>query len=156
MQFCARALVWGGCVNVAKGGVGLAIPLNNTYLYCILLLSARTTKFPPLVRAEESSFSRTSHCCEPATMAVSALLKSRVRRPSMLDKLARTEDLIDLFPHGAYIGWSGFTGVGYPKYVSTDRCPVCRLTESPGKYPQLWRTMSRQTIYRESSSTPYL
>jgi len=45
----------------------------------------------------------------------SALLKSRVRRPSMLKKLAKTEDLIELFPHGSYVGWSGFTGVGYPK-----------------------------------------
>jgi len=45
----------------------------------------------------------------------SALLKSRVRRLSMLKKLAKTEDLIELFPHGSYVGWSGFTGVGYPK-----------------------------------------
>jgi hypothetical protein len=52
------------------------------------------------------------------SMAASALLKSRVRRPSYLNKLAKAEDLIDLFPHGSYIGWSGFTGVGYPKYVS--------------------------------------
>lgn len=50
-------------------------------------------------------------------MAASALLKSRIRRPSYLNKLAKAEDLIDLFPHGSYIGWSGFTGVGYPKYV---------------------------------------
>lgn len=45
----------------------------------------------------------------------SALLKSRVRRPSYLKKLCKAEDLIDLFPNGTYIGWSGFTGVGYPK-----------------------------------------
>jgi len=48
-------------------------------------------------------------------MAASALLRSRVKRPSLLSKLAKPEDLIDLFPHGTYIGWSGFTGVGYPK-----------------------------------------
>lgn len=48
-------------------------------------------------------------------MAASALLKSRCRRPSYLNKLAKAEDLIDLFPHNSYIGWSGFTGVGYPK-----------------------------------------
>jgi hypothetical protein len=48
-------------------------------------------------------------------MAASALLKSRVRRPSYLNKLCKAEDLIDVFPHGTYIGWSGFTGVGYPK-----------------------------------------
>jgi hypothetical protein len=47
----------------------------------------------------------------------SALLKSRVRRPSYLKKLAKAEDLLHHFPNGAYIGWSGFTGVGYPKYV---------------------------------------
>jgi hypothetical protein len=50
-----------------------------------------------------------------AVMAASQLLRSRVRRPSYLSKLAKAEDLIDLFPNGAYIGWSGFTGVGYPK-----------------------------------------
>ncbi|KAI2786007.1 Acetyl-CoA hydrolase [Penicillium oxalicum] len=52
-------------------------------------------------------------------MAASALLKSRIRRPSYLNKLAKAEDLIDLFPNGSYIGWSGFTGVGYPKMVPT-------------------------------------
>lgn len=50
-------------------------------------------------------------------MSASALLKSRIRRPSYLTKLAKPEDLVSLFPHDAYIGWSGFTGVGYPKYV---------------------------------------
>lgn len=54
----------------------------------------------------------------PAAMAspiASALLKERVRRPSLLKKLAKAEDLLKYFPHGSYIGWSGFTGVGYPK-----------------------------------------
>jgi hypothetical protein len=36
-------------------------------------------------------------------MAASALLKSRVRRPSYLKKLAKPEDLIEHFPHGSYI-----------------------------------------------------
>ncbi|KAK4972949.1 acetyl-CoA hydrolase [Elasticomyces elasticus] len=52
-------------------------------------------------------------------LQASALLKSRVRRPSYLKKLAKAEDLVDLFPNGTYIGWSGFTGVGYPKKVPT-------------------------------------
>ena len=52
-----------------------------------------------------------------AALTASAALKARVRRPSMLNKLRHAEDLIPLFPNGAYIGWSGFTGVGYPKYV---------------------------------------
>jgi acetyl-CoA hydrolase len=52
-----------------------------------------------------------------AALTASAALKSRVARPSLLKKLAHPEDLIPLFPNGAYIGWSGFTGVGYPKYV---------------------------------------
>lgn len=43
----------------------------------------------------------------------SALLKARVRRPSYLNKLRKPEDLIDYFPNGSYIGWSGFTGVGF-------------------------------------------
>jgi acetyl-CoA hydrolase len=65
----------------------------------------------------------------PHSMAASALLKSRVRRPSYLNKLAKAEDLIDLFPHGSYIGWSGFTGVGYPKYVS------CNCALHPSWWP---------------------
>jgi acetyl-CoA hydrolase len=53
-----------------------------------------------------------------AVLTASAALKARVRRPSLLQKLARPEDLLPLFPNGAYVGWSGFTGVGYPKCVS--------------------------------------
>lgn len=49
---------------------------------------------------------------------ISEALRARVRRPSYLKKLAEAEDLIELFPHNSYVGWSGFTGVGYPKYVS--------------------------------------
>lgn len=52
-------------------------------------------------------------------MSASALLKARVRRPSYLQKLAKAEDLIPLFPNDTYIGWSGFTGVGYPKKIPT-------------------------------------
>jgi len=33
----------------------------------------------------------------------------------MLNKVCRAEDMLQHFPNGAYIGWSGFTGVGYPK-----------------------------------------
>ncbi|KAI2353890.1 acetyl-CoA hydrolase [Ophidiomyces ophidiicola] len=51
-------------------------------------------------------------------MATAQLL-NRVRRPSMLSKLAKAEDLIRFFPNGSYIGWSGFTGVGYPKMIPT-------------------------------------
>ncbi|XPS78403.1 Acetyl-CoA hydrolase [Ascochyta lentis] len=50
-------------------------------------------------------------------MSVSAALKARVRRPSYLKKIAKAEDLIHHFPNDAYIGWSGFTGVGYPKKI---------------------------------------
>lgn len=54
-----------------------------------------------------------------ALLKASAELTARVRRPSLLKKLAKAEDLIPLFPNGAYIGWSGFTGVGYPKCVNS-------------------------------------
>jgi len=47
--------------------------------------------------------------------AVSAALKARVRRPSYLKKVTSAEDCLQYFPNGAYVGWSGFTGVGYPK-----------------------------------------
>lgn len=54
-----------------------------------------------------------------ASPIASNALKARIRSPALLKKLARPEDLMHHFPNGAYIGWSGFTGVGYPKYV----CP---------------------------------
>lgn len=47
----------------------------------------------------------------------SQALKGRIQRASFLKKLCRPEDLLHHFPNGASIGWSGFTGVGYPKYV---------------------------------------
>jgi acetyl-CoA hydrolase len=47
----------------------------------------------------------------------SAALKARVRRPSLWNKLHTPEELLHHFPPGAYIGWSGFTGVGYPKVL---------------------------------------
>jgi acetyl-CoA hydrolase len=50
-----------------------------------------------------------------ASPVASAALKARIHRPSMLKKLCHPEDLLPHFPNGAYIGWSGFTGVGYPK-----------------------------------------
>lgn len=49
------------------------------------------------------------------SMIASAALKARVRRPALLSKLCKAEDLIHHFPNGSYIGWSGFTGVGAPK-----------------------------------------
>ncbi|BGP21964.1 acetyl-CoA hydrolase [Rhodotorula toruloides] len=45
----------------------------------------------------------------------SAALKARVPRESYLRKLAKPEDLVPLFKNHDYCGWSGFTGVGYPK-----------------------------------------
>lgn len=52
-----------------------------------------------------------------STARVSSALKSRVKRASMLPKVCQPQDVLHHFPNGAYIGWSGFTGVGYPKYV---------------------------------------
>ncbi|KAF2152893.1 acetyl-CoA hydrolase [Myriangium duriaei CBS 260.36] len=51
--------------------------------------------------------------------AVTSALKARVRRPSYLKKVTTAEDCLKYFPHNAYVGWSGFTGVGYPKKVPT-------------------------------------
>ena len=50
-----------------------------------------------------------------STMTLSEALVARIGRPSLLQKVRRPEDLFDLFTDNAYIGWSGFTGVGYPK-----------------------------------------
>ncbi|KAM7206385.1 hypothetical protein V8F20_002734 [Naviculisporaceae sp. PSN 640] len=54
-----------------------------------------------------------------ASPIASAALKARVKRPSMLKKLCQPQDLLHHFPNGAYLGWSGFTGVGYPKKIPT-------------------------------------
>ncbi|KAK3934773.1 hypothetical protein QBC46DRAFT_398988 [Diplogelasinospora grovesii] len=54
-----------------------------------------------------------------ASPIASAALKARVKRPSMLKKLCQPADMLQHFPNGAYIGWSGFTGVGYPKKLPT-------------------------------------
>ncbi|KAF8882757.1 acyl-CoA carboxylate CoA-transferase [Gymnopilus junonius] len=51
------------------------------------------------------------------TLKPSAALMERVRRPTMLSKLTSAEELAPLFK----IGWSGFTGVGYPKTIPTVR-----------------------------------
>lgn len=75
-----------------------------------------------------------------AALTASAALKARVRRPSLLKKLAHPEDLIPLFPNGAYIGWSGFTGVGYPKVcVQLLNCWLLKLLGSFG-----WTAYSRK------------
>lgn len=50
-----------------------------------------------------------------AVKTASTALQQRVRRPNLLNKLATAEDIAPLFKKGDYIGWSGFTGVGYPK-----------------------------------------
>jgi acetyl-CoA hydrolase len=62
----------------------------------------------------------------------SATLKSRIRRNSMLQKLCHPEDLLHHFPNGAYVGWSGFTGVGYPKCVRLS----ARCFRLPGHGPR--------------------
>ncbi|GAA6005341.1 hypothetical protein JCM10207_002944 [Rhodosporidiobolus poonsookiae] len=49
------------------------------------------------------------------SLQASEALRSRVARPSYFKKLAKPQDLVPLFQDGDYIGWSGFTGVGYPK-----------------------------------------
>ncbi|KAJ4465634.1 acyl-CoA carboxylate CoA-transferase [Lentinula edodes] len=52
-------------------------------------------------------------------VAPSAAVVERVRRPAYLSKIANAEDLVPLFKNDDYIGWSGFTGVGYPKTLPT-------------------------------------
>ena len=61
-----------------------------------------------------------------ASPIASAALKARIKRPSLLKKLCQPKDLVHHFPNGAYIGWSGFTGVGYPKFVPIS----CRIAEA--------------------------
>ena len=64
-----------------------------------------------------------------STARVSSALKSRVHRASMLKKVCNPEDMLPHFPNGTYMGWSGFTGVGYSKY---DPPPPLLSPLSPG------------------------
>jgi hypothetical protein len=38
---------------------------------------------------------------------ISQALRDRIRRPSLLNKVRRAEDLIPFFKDGMYLGWSG-------------------------------------------------
>ena len=60
-----------------------------------------------------------------STARVSSALKSRVHRASMLPKVCQPQDLLHHFPNGTYMGWSGFTGVGYPKYAPRATSRTC-------------------------------
>ncbi|TFK63812.1 hypothetical protein BDN72DRAFT_963658 [Pluteus cervinus] len=62
---------------------------------------------------------RVSLIARNSGLTVSPGLRERVRRPGYLNRLAKAEDLAPLFKNDDYIGWSGFTGVGYPKSVPT-------------------------------------
>lgn len=54
---------------------------------------------------------------ERRDMTISQLLKDRVRYYPYFSKVVQVEQIIPLFKHGQYLGWSGFTGVGAPKVV---------------------------------------
>lgn len=90
-------------------------------------------------------------------MIASAALKARVRRPALLSKLARAEDLIHHFPNGAYVGWSGFTGVGAPKlgklkYSSVES--IWALAHVGLRYLALGSTLNtRKAAYLKTCST---
>ena len=98
-------------------------------------------------------------------MSVSALLRERVRRPSYLKKLAKAEDLLHHFPNGAYIGWSGFTGVGYPKYAyrissslgdPQDAFPAPRIKLHPHTQPSLSPVFAQPSSARPRLRCPGL
>ncbi|PRT54214.1 Acetyl-CoA hydrolase [Wickerhamiella sorbophila] len=48
---------------------------------------------------------------------MSAILKSRIKNPALLNKLRTVEEVVPFFENDMYMGWSGFTGVGGPKVV---------------------------------------
>jgi hypothetical protein len=79
------------------------------------------------LRIVSSSEVKASYNIEMASPIASQALKARVRRTSLWNKVAHPEDLIKYFPNGSYIGWSGFTGVGYPKYVCAPFMVILKL-----------------------------
>lgn len=48
---------------------------------------------------------------------ISQALRQRIRHPSFFNKVKTAEELVPFFKDGMYLGWSGFTGVGYPKVL---------------------------------------
>lgn len=65
---------------------------------------------------------------------MSAILKQRVRYAPYLQKLRKPEECIELFKHGQYLGWSGFTGVGAPKAVPHAMVEHVEKNNLQGKY----------------------
>ncbi|GAA5832285.1 hypothetical protein JCM3766R1_002364 [Sporobolomyces carnicolor] len=68
-----------------------------------------------------------------STVKPSQLLQSRVARPTYLSKLRAAEDLVGAFKDGDYLGWSGFTGVGYPKMVPSALAEHVEKNQLQGK-----------------------
>jgi len=54
--------------------------------------------------------------CQRGLASMSEAIKERIRCPSMLKKVTyNPEDVTKHIFDGMHMGWSGFTGVGYPK-----------------------------------------
>ena len=118
--FFSSLCPWGGCVNLILSAwyLNSALPpfLLLLLLFLLLFLSPQILSRTTLHSSPFLCILCVYFVCV-CIMAASAVLRNRVKRPSYLNKLAKPEDLVDLFPNGSYIGWSGFTGVGYPKYA---------------------------------------
>lgn len=65
---------------------------------------------------------------------MSAILKQRVRYAPYLKKLRKAEECVELFKHGQYLGWSGFTGVGAPKVVPAALADHVEKNNLQGKF----------------------
>ncbi|KAF9043348.1 hypothetical protein BJ165DRAFT_1484400 [Panaeolus papilionaceus] len=82
-------------------------------------------RLTPMLRNTPAALKRAAHpqplgwASTLGASSASAGLRERVARPAYLNKMASPEELAPLFKHDDYIGWSGFTGVGYPKTVPT-------------------------------------
>lgn len=65
---------------------------------------------------------------------MSSILKQRVRYAPYLKKLRKPEECIELFKHGQYLGWSGFTGVGAPKVIPLTLVDHVENNDLQGKF----------------------
>ncbi|EGG17689.1 acetyl-coA hydrolase [Cavenderia fasciculata] len=52
-----------------------------------------------------------------ADTLLNTVIKDRIKRPSLLNKICDPQSLINHFQNGMYLGWSGFAGTGYPKMM---------------------------------------
>jgi len=73
--------------------------------------------------------------CQRGLASMTEALKERIRNPSYLKKVTyNAEDITKHIFDGMHMGWSGFTGVGYPKVVPEMMAQYVEKNNLKGKF----------------------